>query len=90
MSWYEKFGDLANGVVLTILAAIMAVGGWIVRTILTNQKLVQKLETEIKIRQEQREMELQMMVDLKRDIRELRADVKMLFSNHGGSRGGSA
>lgn len=72
--WVEKV--IAAGV-----AAVFASIGWLVRTVLTNNKKIEMLEKEISNRDKQREEDRKVVSEIKQDMKDLRQDLhNFLFS----------
>ena len=80
MSFYERYEGLVNTAFGAVFSTMVATGVWLIRRILTNQQQIAELKAEIERREARREIELQTLMEMKTDIREVRADVKTLFA----------
>lgn len=55
-----------------VIGVIVAAGAWIVRRVITNQKQIELLQSEIKHRDTLREADRADIADVKKDVREIR------------------
>jgi len=78
--------------VTAVIGAVIAAGGWLVRKVLTSERKIELLESEIKGREERREEERKFLTQiqhqmqsgfdtLKRDVDEVRRDVLDIYKD---------
>jgi len=79
MTALERYESFIYYLLAAAASAITAVATWLVRRILTNQKQIEALKTEIAVRNAQREAERETLLEMKDDIRQLRKDVQEIF-----------
>lgn len=66
--WVAAVGTLVSGF------------GWMVRIVFTNQKALAELRAEINAREASRSVDRETITEIKKDLREVRADVKQLYA----------
>ena len=55
---------------------------WLIRTVMTNQKQIALLQTEISERDKRREEDRVIMKELHSDVKEVKRDILDLYKNH--------
>ena len=76
MNWLNDWlHEIIAGATVMFFGAI----GWLVRTVLTNQKQIAILKEEITSRNEQRNEDRQVWQELKEDIKEVKRDILKFY-----------
>jgi hypothetical protein len=73
--------DYLDYIVSGIIATVFSAMTWLVRTVLTNQKQIQLLQSEIKTREERREEDREAMQEMRADIKEIKRDILDIYKN---------
>lgn len=72
-------GDYLNELIFTGISALVGAAGWLVRTVLTNQKQIVMLQTEIRDRDKRRDEDRQLLKELKADVNEVKRDILEIY-----------
>ena len=81
--WLEK---LSTGIALAVVGAIGGFMTWVVRRLLTNQKEIEILRSELQARDTLRQESRKAFEETQKDIRELRRDIHSLLTHNGGQQ----
>lgn len=79
MSFVEKIEQASGSLIMWALGGIATGLGWLVRRILTNQRQIEILSSELKSRDERRQEDREIVDEIKTDVREIRNQVQQLF-----------
>lgn len=69
--------------------AVVAIGGgfvWLIRRVFTNQKQIELLQRDLKLREETRQRDREDLQEVKSDVKELGRDIRRIFETHGGAQ----
>jgi hypothetical protein len=64
------------------VAAVFSSGTWLVRRVLTNEKQIALLQTEIRSRDKRREEDRDIMKDIQTDLKEVKRDILDLYKHN--------
>jgi len=67
--------------------SVVAIGGgfvWLIRRVFTNQKQIELLQRDLKLREETRQRDREDLQEVKADVKELGRDIRRIFETHGG------
>lgn len=73
-------GDAWGAVISFVIVTIGGGAVWLFRTVFTNQAMLRELQGEIKSRDQRREEDRELWAETRKDVRELRSEVRSLFS----------
>lgn len=79
MSLLERIEQLGSSL---LVAAVTSIGGgilWLVRRVLTNQKQIEMLQSEIRHRDSLRQIDRAAVQEIKEDVKAMRVEIKELF-----------
>jgi len=79
MSLIERIEQMGSSL---LLAAVTSIGGgilWLVRRVLTNQKQIELLQSEIRHRDYIRQIDRAAVQEIKEDVKAMRVEIKELF-----------
>jgi hypothetical protein len=82
----EIFDDATSSAVSW---AVVAIGGgfvWLIRRVFTNQKQIELLQRDLKLREETRQRDREDLQEVKADVKELGRDIRRIFETHGGAQ----
>lgn len=71
--------DYLNELIMAGISALVGAVGWLVRTVLTNQKQIALLQNEIRDRDKRRDEDRQLLRELKVDVHEVKRDILELY-----------
>jgi hypothetical protein len=71
--------DYLEYVIGSAIAAIFSAGTWMVRRVLTNEKQIALLQTEIISRDERRNEDREIMRDIQTDLKEVKRDILDIY-----------
>ena len=74
--------DYLEYIIGSAIAAIFSAGTWLVRRVLTNEKQIALLQTEIVSRDERRNEDREIMRDIQTDLKEVRRDILDIYKRH--------
>ena len=74
--------DYLEYIIGSTIAAIFSAGPWLVRRVLTNEKQIALLQTEIVSRDERRNEDREIMRDIQTDLKEVRRDILDIYKRH--------
>lgn len=87
MSWADRVEQAQGSMIAAGVAMLLSGMAWLVRRILTNQKQIELLQREIKMRDERRREDRVFIEksfdDVKSDMKEMREDIRTLFNRKG-------
>ena len=87
MSWADRVDQAQGSIIAAGVAMLLSGMAWLVRRILTNQKQIELLQREIKMRDERRREDRVFIEksfdDVKSDMKEMREDIRTLFNRKG-------
>ena len=87
MSWADRVDQAQGSIIAAGVAMLLSGLAWLVRRILTNQKQIELLQREIKMRDERRREDRVFIEksfdDVKSDMKEMREDIRTLFNRKG-------
>lgn len=73
--------DYLNEIIMAGISALVGAVGWLVRTVLTNQKQIALLQNEIRDRDKRRDEDRQLLRELKEDVHEVKRDILELYKD---------
>lgn len=76
--------DYINYIMSAVITALVGVAVAFIRIVLTNQKEIALLKTEIKDRDQRREEDRQFWREIKDDLKEVKRDILDLYKKHQG------
>lgn len=76
---FEMVYDYINHIIAGVVSMFFAAIGWLVRTVLTNQKQIMLLQNEISERDKRRDEDRQILKDLQSDVKEVKRDILELY-----------
>ena len=79
MSLFERFEQMGSSL---LVAAVTSIGGgilWLVRRVLTNQRQIELLQSEIRHRDSIRQIDRAAVQEIKEDVKAMRVEIKELF-----------
>lgn len=79
MSLFERFEQMGSSL---LVAAVTSIGGgilWLVRRVLTNQRQIELLQSEIRHRDSIRQIDRAAVQEIKEDVKAMRSEIKELF-----------
>lgn len=71
--------DYVNEFIMAGISSLVGAIGWLVRTVLTNQKQIALLQNEIRDRDKRRDEDRQLLRELKEDVHEVKRDILELY-----------
>jgi hypothetical protein len=71
--------DYLNHIVAGIISMFFGAIGWLVRTVLTNQKQIMLLQNEICERDKRRDEDREILKDQQSDVKEVKRDILELY-----------
>ncbi len=71
--------DYVNEIIMAGISSLVGAIGWLVRTVLTNQKQIALLQNEIRDRDKRRDEDRQLLRELKEDVHEVKRDILELY-----------
>ena len=71
--------DYLEYVIGSTIAAIFSAGTWLVRRVLTNEKQIALLQTEIISRDDRRSEDREIMRDIQTDLKEVKRDILDIY-----------
>ena len=71
--------DYINHIVAGVISMFFASIGWLVRTVLTNQKQIELLQNEIQERDKRRDEDRQVLLTVQADVKEVKRDILELY-----------
>ena len=74
--------DYLEYIIGSTIAAIFSAGTWLVRRVLTNERQIALLQTEIVSRDERRNEDREIMRDIQTDLKEVRRDILDIYKRH--------
>ena len=74
--------DYLEYVIGSAIAAIFSAGTWMVRRVLTNEKQIALLQTEIISRDERRNEDREIIRDIQTDLKEVKRDILDVYKRH--------
>ena len=74
--------DYLEYVIGSAIAAIFSAGTWLVRRVLTNEKQIALLQTEIVSRDERRNEDREIMRDIQTDLKEVKRDILDIYKRY--------
>lgn len=78
MSLFERFEQMGSSL---LVAAVTSIGGgilWLVRRVLTNQRQIELLQSEIRHRDSIRQIDRAAVQEIKEDVKAMRVEIKDL------------
>ena len=79
MSLIERIEQMGSSL---LLAAVTSIGGgilWLVRRVLTNQKQIEMLQSEIRHRDSLRQIDRAAVQEIKEDVKAMRVEIRSMF-----------
>lgn len=80
MSISERVEYVTTAFWVAVVGTVVSGFGWMVRIVFTNQKALAELRAEINAREASRGVDREAITEIKKDLREVRADVKQLYA----------
>jgi len=74
--------DYLEYIIGSAIAAIFSAGTWLVRRVLTNEKQIALLQTEIVSRDDRRSEDREIMRDIQTDLKEVKRDILDIYKKH--------
>lgn len=74
--------DYLEYIIGSAIAAIFSAGTWLVRRVLTNERQIALLQTEIVSRDERRNEDREIMRDIQTDLKEVKRDILDIYKRH--------
>ena len=71
--------DYVNEIIMAGISSLVGAIGWLVRTVLTNQKQIALLQNEIRDSDKRRDEDRQLLRELKEDVHEVKRDILELY-----------
>lgn len=79
MSIGERIEQVGTSVVTAVVLAIGSCLTWLIRRVLTNQKQIELLQSEIRHRDQMRREDRDAVKEIKDDVKALRSDIQSMF-----------
>lgn len=79
MSIGERIEQVGTSVVTAVVLAIGSGLTWLIRRVLTNQKQIELLQSEIRHRDQMRREDRDAVKEIKDDVKALRSDIQSMF-----------
>lgn len=79
MSIGERIEQVGTSVVTAVALAIGSGLTWLIRRVLTNQKQIELLQSEIRHRDQMRREDRDAVKEIKDDVKALRSDIQSMF-----------
>jgi len=79
MSLIERIEQMGSSL---LLAAVTSIGGgilWLVRRVLTNQRQIELLQSEIRHRDSLRQIDRAAVQEIKEDVKAMRVEIRSMF-----------
>ena len=77
----DAMDDYLNKIIAGAIASVFGAIGWLVRTVLTNNKKIEMLQLEIKNRDSRREEDRKDVAEIKQEMKDLRKELHDYFFN---------
>ena len=74
--------DYLEYIIGSAIAAVFSAGTWLVRRVLTNERQIALLQTEIVSRDERRNEDREIMRDIQTDLKEVKRDILDIYKRH--------
>lgn len=79
MSLYERIEQVSTSLLAGLIATIGGGILWLVRRVLTNQRQIELLQSEIRHRDSIRQIDRAAVQEIKEDVKAMRVEIKELF-----------
>jgi len=75
----EHIERAAASIIAMLVATFLGVIGWFMRVVLTNQKQLDELRSELRAREASRQLERESLNNIRSDIHEIKSDIRVLY-----------
>lgn len=82
MSWSERIEQAGTSLTVGLIASVGGGVMWLVRRVLTNQRQIELLQSEIRHRDEMRKADRDAVEEIKDDVKAMRSEISALFLRH--------
>lgn len=79
MSWSERVEQAGTSLTVGLIASVGGGVMWLVRRVLTNQRQIELLQSEIRHRDEMRKADREAVKEIKDDVKAMRSEISALF-----------